>query len=155
MNLIPFNSIFGEQIQKYYLLPQYSHFARGMRHYLTLEECQHLPQILGREVLIICDNQKMIGMIALKEEVLNVTNFSIVLDSTEQKKGIGYEALEAIESYCFNIRGDRIVMTEIVSSDSWLKNGLLKKGYTYCGSIPGYNIVNGEEKDVSIFFKRK
>jgi len=147
--LKPFHPCHAQEIQDWNLDPTYGRFWRGITRHLTFDECSHLPQVLGCEVLIIGDTR---GLVDLREED-GVVKFSILIDNDSWHKGLGRATLLEIENYCFKKKGARALMTEC-STEDVASNTLIDKGYTLVGTIPEHSLFNGKYESVNIYYKR-
>lgn len=154
MILAPFDSRCADWIMKFYHDADYSHFNRDVGRYLTLEECQSLPEVLRSEVLMIIDESFM-GLAVIKYDLPGVYEFNLVLSKENQKKGLSYKALDLIHDYVFRVKGGRLLLTGIVSRDEWRANILSKKGYSLVGRLPEYACIDGQLEDISIFYKKR
>lgn len=161
MKLAPFDPHLAADLSKFYNDLEYSHFSRGIRRLLSLEELAHLPQVLGMEVLIIYEDRNGIplgnvhGLVTLGQPCLDTFAFGLAVNKHIQQRGIGSEALQLIEDYVFNIKGGRTLITEILKQDVFLREGLLKRGYHIYGEIPDHYFVDGAYHSVQYFYKRR
>ncbi len=149
MQLIPFDRAYAHDILSFYIDPTYAAFSRSIQRYPTWEECCNLPQFLGHEVLLVLDQNKLAGVILLLEESNKVFKWAIAI--SDRKKRIGSIVQDILESYLKNVRGARLIITEII--DSYLIRHLETTGYQKVGVIPGRDFVLGEYRDVTIYYK--
>lgn len=149
MRLIPFDRAYAHDILSLYIDPEYAAFSRSLPRYPTWEECCNLPQFLGHEVLLVLDENKLAAIVLLLEEQNKVFKWAIAV--LNKKRRIGSVVQDLLEAYLRNIRGARLIITEIV--DSYLENHLEKTGYKKVGVIPERDFVLGEYQDVTIYYK--
>jgi len=154
VNLIPFDPRFAESVLSYYLDPAYSHWARGPRRFLTLEECRHLPEFFGSEFLHILKEGVLIGLVRFHEEGIGVFNVSLILNKDLHGKKLAQPCMDLIEGYADKVKGARMVMAEFLTKDFWLCDGVEKRGWSKAGEIPEYNFVDGNYENISIFYKK-
>ena len=154
MQLVPFDPRCAEQVQPYYCDPAYSHWARGVIRFLTLEECSRLPDILRSEILMVVHEDQMIGLTRFREEVPGTFNVSLILNKDLHGKKLAQPCMDLIEDYVIKVRGGRMVVAEFLVKDYWLGDGVLKRGWTKSGEIPSYVFCDGEFEDVCIFYKK-
>ncbi len=154
MKLLPFDPEVGPIILKYFIDPEYSHFARGLGKYPTLEDCRHLPQFAGSEVLIFAEEDILRGLVNISTEKLGIYKFSLVLDKEIQRKGLGHLALSKIVDYCFRIKAAKGIVCEVLKKDFWLGKALENQGFDKCGELPSYDFVDGKYEDIEIYYKR-
>lgn len=156
MRLVPFHKSYADSIRNIYSDDSYSSFTRGVCRYLTQEECENLPHVLGQEVLIVYSENEIMsfgGVVTLLEEPGKVFKWGMAIVSREQ--GIGSKVQELIEEYCVNVRGARVLITETLGHQLHLGNHLEKTGYKKAGVIPSLAFVMGKLEDVSIYYKNK
>lgn len=154
MKLLPFDPEAGSLLLKYFIDPEYSHFSRGLGKYPTLEDCRHLPQFLGSEVLIIAEEDILRGLVSIGTERIGIYKFSLVLDKEIQRKGLSHLVLSKIVDYCFRIKVAKGIICEVLKNDFWLGKVLFNQGFDKCGELAGYDFVDGKYEDVEIYYKR-
>lgn len=154
MKLVPFDPELGSLLLKYFIEPEYSHFSRGLGKYPTLEDCRHLPQFTGSEILIFAEDNILRGLVNIGVERLNIYKFSLVLDKEIQGRKLGHLALSKIVDYCFRIKAAKGIICEILKEDYWLGKALENQGFDKCGELPEYDFLNGKYEDVEIYYKR-
>jgi len=154
LKLVPFDPELGSLLLKYFIEPEYSHFSRGLGKYPTLEDCRHLPQFTGSEILIFAEDNILRGLVNIGVERLNIYKFSLVLDKEIQGRKLGHLALSKIVDYCFRIKAAKGIICEILKEDYWLGKALENQGFDKCGELPEYDFLNGKYEDVEIYYKR-
>lgn len=154
MKLIPFDPDFGNALIKYFIEPEYSHYSRGLGKYPTLDDCRHLPQFSGAEILLFVEDQTIIGMTNISLEKIGIYKFSLVLDHEFHGRKLGHLALSKIIDYCFNIKAAKGMICEVLKSDFWLGKSLENQGFVKCGELPEYDFVDGQYEDIEIYYKR-
>lgn len=154
MKLVPFDPELGSLLLKYFIEPEYSHFSRGLGKYPTLDDCRHLPQFTGSEILIFAEDDILRGLVNIAVERLNIYKFSLVLDKEIQGRKLGHLALSKIIDYCFRIKAAKGIVCEILKEDYWLGKVLENQGFDKCGELPEYDFLNGKYEDVEIYYKR-
>lgn len=154
ISLLPFSSQYATVVQEFYNDQAYSHFSRGVKRFVKFEDCTRFDQIMGFDILMVyCDvKQCVIGMIELKEED-RVCRWSMVIHTDEQNLKFGNETRLALELYCKNKIGARMMYTEVLAIDHHLANHLAKNGYRHAGTIEGYCFVDGKYEDTLIYYK--
>lgn len=146
--------MYSVAVMKYFNDEEYSDFSRGIGRWLTLDEMSDLPRVINAEVLVIvAKNGSVIGLIVLREFPKDVITMGMVIDKEQQNKGYGHTALKDIERYIFQVRNARICLVETLSRNDKLGLVMKERGYSKCGEIPNYHIVNGFYQNVMIYYK--
>lgn len=154
ISLLPFSSRYADFVSVFYNDPAYSHFSRGVKRYVKFDDCVVMDKILGLEILMIFDDVKncVIGMIELREED-RVCKWAMAIHKEEQNARFGNEARIALERYCRDRIGARMLYTEVLSIDHYLGAHLSKNGYRHAGTIEEYAFVDGKYQDTLIYYK--
>ena len=154
MRLVPFHPSVASQILEWNIDPDYLRFWRSLGRHLTLEECAHLPQVLGLEVLILEDDGKAIGLVDIQEDRLG-SKFSVLIDKSLWGQSFGTQATKLLEDYLFLKKMTRSTITECSALDSASIRGLASLDYSYKGSFPEM-ILNksGKFETVNFYHKR-
>ncbi len=155
MNLIPFHPSFSEQIHNWNLDPAYRRFFCGITKFLTLDECAHLPQVFQREILMISTgvSEKFVGMVSISDDPNGIAEFGLLVDKKAWGEGIGKEALQEIENYCFNVKGTRMLRCQVSTTDVACNHELVKNNFTLVGSIKDFSFINGKYEDNNLYYK--
>lgn len=154
MKLVPFDPEVGNLILKYFIDPEYSHFSRGLGKYPTLEDCRHLPQFSGSEILLFAEEDVLSGLVNISLEKIGIYKFSLVLDKDVQGRKLGHVALSLIVDYCFRIKAAKGILCEVLKKDFWLGKALENQGFNKCGEIAECDFVDGKYEDIEIYYKR-
>ena len=155
MILVPFDPRATDQIMQYYFDPIYSHFARGQRKYLNVDEVSRLPQYLDNEVLMVLEDDKVIGLITIDDKVAGVVCGGFVLHKDYLRKGLAPTLWNLFEDYAFNKKRARIITFEIISKDTWLGAFLEKFGCTKVLELENYFELEGKLEAISFYIKRR
>jgi len=130
IKLIPFSPIYAPFAFQFFSKKEYKNFYNHLPRWLTINECENLPEVLKMEVLIIGLDDKCIGIIILSRH-FNHVMFSIAIDIEFQRKGFFYKAIDELEDYCFNICKVEIMLTCAV--EHYIENAFKKIGYLKIG----------------------
>lgn len=154
MKLLPFHNEAAALILSWNIGSEYRRFWRGITRFLTLSECENLPQVMQSEILLIEEDKKIIGIVAIQEYDLDIFKFSILIDKSESGKGFGVSVLKQIMNYCYMVKKARYLQTECSAYDQASVNGLEHNGFVRAGVFPKYIFMNGEYEDAFIYYHR-
>ena len=156
LQLIPFHKEFGPKICEWNLVPTTRRFWRGVKRYLTLEECENLPRMFNLEVLGILDPETgLVGLVEFNDESSDSTRFTMLVGPEYQRNGIMGEALIATEKYVFEIKGVKFLLTECSKEAVTVQKALEARGFVKIGEIPDYCQYNGKTEDAVLYYKTK
>lgn len=154
IHLLPFSPQYAQVVMNFYNDPAYSHFSRGVKRLMKLEDCSRFDDTMGSDALMVYDDVKncIVGMIELKVED-RICRWSLVIDKADQREKIGHQARLALELYCKKKIGARMMYTEALAIDEHLGNYLARHGYRHAGTIEKYSFVDGNYEDTLIYYK--
>lgn len=153
VSLLPFDPIYAEYLWMFFYEADYAHFSRRVNRYLTKMECIHLPEVIGREVLVALFEGKPCGVVTINYDEPGVAYVGGAIEKKYQGQKLAYFIGEATENYLFLKRNIEIIRTDVVGSDPHLGNALMKVGYQFCGEIPNMLKVNGVWESLKYYYK--
>jgi len=155
MNLIPFDQKLSELVFFWNTQPEYRRFFCSFNRFLTKQECENLPSVLGCEVLFLVVENEIVGMVILDDTPNGMTRFAILIEKTKWGNKLGSQALEKIEEYCFKVKNSRMLFTQAFENDLASNKELQKQGHILIGKIEKFVSVNGNFESVFYYYKLK